>query len=351
MRERLIGIDAGGTMTKVRLFDLAGNELACERQPNVMLMPEQGWTERDAEGMWQAACLSIRSLLENTGTDPGDILAITPSGYGGGVYLVDREGNPVRNALVSTDTRCVPLIEEWNDSGLRQQVSALIEQQCGRGKPSPSWPDAGAMSLDTGAHAHVLSCKDFLRLRLCGDISTDHPRRLRRHLQCQPLRGFRGCLQADVAEGWLSKLPPVGPPTEVVGKVNAKAAAQTGLREGTPVVRGVFDVVGCSLATGVEHSQQLAGRRHLQHPFHAASQAAMNPMPHIQTPYPVAGQVLATTAMPTSASNLEWFCRPSWLRSRRKRVPKAAASTMSAMRWWRKIFSRPSRIQFFPFLY
>ncbi len=354
MRERLIGIDAGGTMTKVVLFDLAGNELACERQPNVMLMPEQGWTERDADRMWLAACQSIRSLLENTGTAPADILAITPSGYGGGVYLVDRDGDPVRNALVSTDTRCVPLIEEWNESGLGQQVSALIEQQMWPGQTLPilAWMQANEPET-LSRTAHVLSCKDFLRLRLCGDISTDPT-----DAACAGvLNVSRSELSKDVLkltslEGWLGKLPPIGPPTEVAGKVSAKAAAETGLQEGTPVVRGVYDVVGCSLASGVEHSHQLgvvAGTFSIHSTLHKTP--SMNPMPHIQTPYPVAGQIIATTAMPTSASNLEWFCKTVMAAQAQEARAKGLSIYDVCNEVVAETLSRPSRIQFFPFLY
>jgi L-xylulokinase len=73
MRERLIGIDAGGTMTKVVLLDGLGNELACERRPNVMLMPHEGWTERDPDAMWNAACVALRTLME-TGSIPPILL-------------------------------------------------------------------------------------------------------------------------------------------------------------------------------------------------------------------------------------------------------------------------------------
>lgn len=354
MRERLIGIDAGGTMTKVVLFDIAGNELACERQPNVMLMPKQGWTERDADHMWQATCLSLRSLLERTGTDPADVIAVTPSGYGGGVYLVDRDGVPVRNALVSTDTRAVPLIEEWNDSGLRPQVSELIEQQMWPGQTLAilAWMQANEPAT-LQRTAHVLSCKDFLRMRLCGDISTDPT-----DAGCAGILNVsRSEISSDVfrltsLEGWLGKLPPVGPSTEVAGKVSAKAAAETGLRAGTPVVRGVYDVVGCSLATGVERPDQLAavaGTFSIHSTLHR--KPAMSPMPHIQTPYPVAGQVLATTATPTSASNLEWFCKTVMPAQSEQARAQGRSIYDVCNEMVVETLSRPSRIQFFPFLY
>lgn len=354
MRERLIGIDAGGTMTKVVLFDVAGNELACERQPNIMLMPEQGWTERDADSMWKATCLSLRTLLEKTATDPADVIAVTPSGYGGGVYLVDRDGAPVRNALVSTDTRTVPLIADWNESGLGQEVSALIQQQMWPGQTLAilAWlkmHEPAAMQRT----AHVLSCKDFLRMRLCGDISTDPT-----DAGCAGIFNVsRSEVSTDVLrltalDGWLGKLPPVGPSAGVAGHVSHAAAAETGLRAGTPVVRGVYDVVGCSLATGVQAPDQLAavaGTFSIHSTLHQSP--ALNPLPHIQTPYPVAGQVLATTATPTSASNLEWFCKTvmpaqsEQARAEGRSIYDVCNEMVSGT------LGRESRIQFFPFLY
>jgi len=354
MRERLISIDAGGTMTKVVLFDVKGNELACERQPNIMLLPHDGWTERDADGMWRATCESLRALIEKTGTDPDNIVAITPSGYGGGGYFVDAEGNTVNNGIVSTDTRSIPLIERWKRSGLAAEVSRHIEQQVWPGQTLPimAWLQENAPEVMRRT-AHMLPCKDFLRMRLCGDISTD------------PTDG--GCsgiinvtnsdISRDVFEvagmqGWLEKLPPVRSSVEVAGRVCAAASALTGLREGTPVVRGVYDVVGCALASGAVSSRELAavaGTFSIHSTVHR--RPALAPLPTIQTPYPVDGQILATTATPTSASNLEWLCKTM-----------LSAQAQCAMSEGRSIYDicnelvagtidRANNILFFPFLY
>jgi L-xylulokinase len=312
MRERLIGIDAGGTMTKVVLFDLHGNELGCERQPNHMLMPHAGWTERDAEAMWSATCKSVRALLESTKTSPDNIVAVTPSGYGGGVYFVDRDGAPVRNGLVSTDTRSLPLLDKWAANGVRKEVSTAIEQLMWPGQTLAimGWMQENEPTTMERT-AHVLACKDFLRLRLCGDISTDPT-----DAGCAGILNVtRSEISTDAFKaagltGWLKKLPPLAPGAEVAGHVSASAARATGLKQGTPVVRGVYDVVGCALATGVEQSSQLAavaGTFSIHSTLHRTP--ALDPLPHIQTPYPIPGLILATTATPTSASNLEWFCK------------------------------------------
>ena len=226
MRERLIGIDAGGTMTKVVLFDMQGNELGCERQPNHMLLPHPGWTERDAEKMWAATCVSIDALLKKTGTDPSGIAAVTASGYGGGVYLVDGDGVPVRNALVSTDIRSVALIERWTETGIAAKVSGLIEQQIWPGQTLAilAWMQANEPSVFDRT-AHVLSCKDYLRLRLCGDISTD-PTDAGCSGMLNVSRSEISTEAFEVADikGWLNKLPPVLSPTEVAGTITDKAA-------------------------------------------------------------------------------------------------------------------------------
>lgn len=312
MSKRFIGVDAGGTMTKVVLFDAQGNELGCERRPNVMLLPKVGWTERDANDMWRATCESIRHLLKSTGTDPADIAAVTPSGYGGGIYMVDRNGEPVRNALVSTDTRVLPLIEQWTASGKAAAVTRHIEQQMWGGQTFAilAWMQENEPEV-VNRTAHVLGCKDFLRMRLTGDISTDPT-----DAGCGGLINVtrseisREAFEAGGMTVWLDKLPPIGSSTEIVGGVTAKAAAETGLLEGTPVVRGVYDVVGCALATGVTRPDQLAvvaGTFSIHSTIH--DRPSLNPLPTIQTPYPVAGRILATIATPTSASNLEWLVR------------------------------------------
>jgi L-xylulokinase len=351
MRERLIGIDAGGTMTKVVLFDMQGNELGCERQPNHMLMPYPGWTERDAEQMWFATCLSIQALLEKTQTDSADILAVTPSGYGGGVYLIDRNGVPVRNALVSTDTRSVPILDKWTANGVRQQVSSAIEQLVWPGQTLALM--AWMQEYEPGVldrTAHVLSCKDYLRMRLSGDISTDPTD-----------AGILNVSRSEIAteafkaaslHKWLEKLAPLGAATEVVGTVTVAAARETGLKPGTPVVRGVYDVVGCALATGVTNSNQLAavaGTFSIHSTLH--KKPALDPMPHIQTPYPIAGEILATTATPTSASNLEWFCKTAM----QAEAEKANASGLSIYEVCNDMVAgtlpSENKVQFFPFLY
>ncbi|MFB2553218.1 FGGY-family carbohydrate kinase [Ensifer soli] len=354
MRERLIGIDAGGTMTKVVLFDLKGRELGRECRPNIMLFSEPGWTERDADVMWNATCEAIRDLLAATGTDPGDIVAVTPSGYGGGIYLVDADGVPVRNGLVSTDSRTLPLIARWQRSGVARAVSAEIEQQIWAGQ---SFPIMGWMQENEPEALrrtrHVLFCKDFLRLRLTGDVSTD-PTDAGCAGIIRPSTGMiaTAAFEAAGMTAWLDRLPEIGPSAALVGGISAEAARLTGLRAGTPVARGVYDVVGCALASGVERPDQLAavaGTFSIHSTVHA--RPSLDPLPTIQTPYPVAGQFLATMATPTSASNLEWLIK-TMLAAEAERSHETGRSIYDIVNdLVGEALKKDNRILFFPFLF
>lgn len=311
MADCVIGIDAGGTMTKAALFDLSGRELACARRKNVMAFPQPGWTERDPDRMWNAAAEAVREVLAVSGKAAGDVAAVSVAGYGSGLYLLDRAGNPVRPGIVSTDSRAAALVGEWTDRGLVALVEPLIQQRV--------WPGQSLALLGwllrhephILARTHTISfCKDFLRGRLSGDLSTDPTD-----------AGIAGLIDvtrgayAEEAfrllglEAWLDKLPAIGPADEVVGHVTETAAAQTGLLAGTPVVRGAVDVTAAALSSGVTRPDQMsvvAGTFSINSTLHARPRQSFQPF--LQSPYPLGGY-LATEGAATSASNLEWLVK------------------------------------------
>ena len=55
----------------------------------------------------------------------------------------------------------------------------------------------------------------------------------------------------EAAGGSLSFLPPVHAPDDVIGQVSARAAQETGLRAGVPVVAGCADHIGSAFAAGL----------------------------------------------------------------------------------------------------
>ncbi len=353
MGKYVIGIDAGGTMTKAALFDLAGTELACARSRNVMIFTRPGWTERDADFMWGAAARAVQSLLEMAGVAPGDVAAIGVSGYGSGLYLVDRAGRPVRPGIVSTDSRTLALMAEWAAAGLTPQVEGMIQQRV--------WPGQ-SLALLAWLQRHepevlartfrVSFCKDFLRTQLCGDFSTDFTD-----------AGSAGLLNVGAGHyaedalrllgmaDWLPKLPEIGPSNEVAGKVSAAAARLTGLLPGTPVVRGTVDMSASALAANITRPQEMnvvAGTFSIATTLHATPKLDIAPM--LQFPYPLGGY-LAVEGSATSASNLEWVVKTVLAYGDAKPEDEVAAIYGTVNAAVARRIGQPSTAMFFPYLF
>ncbi|WP_417254925.1 FGGY-family carbohydrate kinase [Celeribacter sp.] len=311
MGQYIVGIDAGGTMTKAGLFDLDGAEIACAHSRNVMEAPHPGWTERDPEVMWQAATVAVRKVIESSGVSPSDIKAVSVAGYGGGLYLMDREGHSVRHGIMSTDARTVDLITEWQSNGIAGQIEALIGQHLWPGQTFAllAWLDRNEPGVFDRTY-RVSFCKDFLRAQLCGDMSTDLTDAGSAGLLDPETSTYSDVLLDLLGLAHLrDKLPELGPSDEVVGRVTAKAAALTGLEEGTPVVRGTVDMSAAALASHITKPEQMsvvAGTFSIASTLNATPRRSYVPM--LQFPYPLGGY-MAVEGSPTSASNLEWVVK------------------------------------------
>ncbi|MBE7211059.1 MAG: carbohydrate kinase, partial [Gluconacetobacter diazotrophicus] len=354
MRGRFIGIDAGGTMTKAALFDETGTELACARKPNTMLFPAPGHTERDPDRMWQAACAAIRAVLDESGTDPADVLAVATTGYGSGLYLVDDELRPVRPGIVSTDSRAAALVAGWEADGTATACAPLVQQRFWAGQAAPLLAWLAREEPEVIARTRsVLWCKDFLRARLCGEISTDPTDAGIAGLIDVTTGQYATDLFAPIGMGaWADKLPPIGPSSEVCGTVTPEAARLCGLRAGTPVVRGVVDVAAASLASGMADPSTLtvvAGTFSINQTLHATPRTST--WPFLQCAYPVGNSFLATEGAPTSAGNLEWFCRVMLDAEAERAAARGKTIYEVCEHLVGDALSRRSDILFFPFLF
>lgn len=312
MTEFFLGVDAGSTMTKVVLFDAAGVEMGVVRRRNPICFPAPGHTERDPLLMWRDVCEAIRELLQQTGVNVDDIRAVSVSGYGAGLYLVDAAGQPVRPGIMSTDTRASELLAQWAGDGRAARNAARIQQRLWTGQPVAlmAWLSAQEPEVLEKTH-RVLLCKDFLRAQFCEDLSTDETDAGIAGLIDVPSGLYPEALFDDLGlPAWRDKLPVVGRSANVVGEVTRSAAAACGLRVGTPVVRGLVDVGAAALASGVSHPDQLsviAGTFSINSTLHRGPR--LDTLPFLQMAYPVGGYCLATEGSATSASNFEWYCK------------------------------------------
>lgn len=112
MKELLLGIDVGTSSVKVVLFDVSGEALAEATEVVPILNPEPEFAEQDMNVVWESTCLAIRYCLDRARVKGEDIAAIGVSGQGTGCWLLDRQGNPLGNAIILIDGRAKSLLDE-----------------------------------------------------------------------------------------------------------------------------------------------------------------------------------------------------------------------------------------------
>jgi len=309
-QRNIIAFDAGGTAVKAALYDERGAELAVAGATMTPLHPAPGCLERDPAAMWAAICGVSRKVLDKAEAAPSSIVAVGLTGYGNGIYLLDRHGEPVRNGVLSPDLRAEAIVARWRASGFEDAIIPITYQRLWPGKPAPLLAWLEAHEPESLARAdRALFCKDYLRFRLTGAVGLEISDLSSGGLADQGARRFAPKILDHFGLGRYARLYGEGlEPLTVFGAVTKEAAAATGLIAGTPVSTGYADGPAMALGLGaIDESlisviagtwglNQLASRVPVK-------DGSINAL--ILGPRP--GEYVLNDAAPTSASTFEWF--------------------------------------------
>jgi L-xylulokinase len=310
MGQYFLGIDNGSTVAKAALFDLHGKEIAIASCKVDTEYPHPGWTELDMEKLWRSTASAIREALAKSGVRPEEIAGIGNTGHGNGLYLLDRQGRPLRNGIQSMDTRAVNVLAEWNLRNIAAQVFPYTIQSFWAAQPNAllAWIKKNEPGSYERAGA-ILMCKDYIKYRLTGEISGDYTDMSATSLMDVRGKSYSRDLMAlyDLDEVY-EALPPLKHSFEVAGQVTRRAAEETGLAAGTPVVGGVFDVDASAIGCGVVAAGQaciVAGTWSINEVI--TRDPLVDPNLFMTTLFADPALFLTVEASATSATNLEWF--------------------------------------------
>lgn len=247
-----LAIDVGTGSVRAALVDGAGRIVFIAGREHEQIVPAFGWSEQRPEDWWAGVVHVVRQAVDWLGPDAGRVQAVCACGQMHGTVLVDAAGELTR-----------PTAPLWNDKRTAEFVARFEREHSPSGAlaetgnpPAPAWPGFKLQWIkanDPEAYrraAAVLMPKDFVNLRLCGEIATDvteasvsflmHPGERRWSPEMLDRLGL------DAA-----RLPPIRLPQEILGGVSRDAAAATGLSEGTPVLAGAGDFPLALLGSGV----------------------------------------------------------------------------------------------------
>lgn len=131
-----LGIDCGGTYLKAGLYTRQGKEVCIERRSVATLSPRAGYAERDMHQLWQHCHATIAALLKNAGVDGNQIKGVGISAQGKGLFLLDKQDQPLGNAILSSDRRALEIVQRWQQDGIPEKLYPHTRQTLWTGHPA-----------------------------------------------------------------------------------------------------------------------------------------------------------------------------------------------------------------------
>ncbi|HNX34092.1 MAG TPA: FGGY-family carbohydrate kinase [Kiritimatiellia bacterium] len=310
MARYLLGVDNGGTMSKAAVFTEDGRELSASGRKVEILEPHPGWSERDMDAMWRGTAEAIREAVAASGVDAAEIVCVACAGHGNGLYLIDADGHPVRNGINSMDSRAEGIIAQWRAEGVDARALPKTAQCIWPAQPNAllAWLRDHEPESVTRASA-VLMAKDFIRFMLTGEAKMELTDMSGTSLMNVVTGRYDDAVLALFGIPEMKRLlPPLVKTADLCGAVTAAAAAATGLKAGTPVAGGMFDIDACGLASGcVDERQFVMVAGTWGNNQYIARQPLVDKGLFMTSCYSMPGWYLMLEGSPTGAGNLEWF--------------------------------------------
>ena len=248
-----LGIDIGTYETKGVLVNVKGEVIAQSAKKHEMIVPQSGWAEhRPNEDWWGDFTFVSNELINKSGCNPKDIKAVSASTIGPCMLPVDKDGEPLMNAvLYGVDTRAYKEIDYLNNKIGKEKIinfcgNALTSQSVG---PKILWLKNNKPELYEKTHK-FLNSTSYINFKLTGNYAIDHFSAA----NSSPFYDIKNCewtdeLINDVID--LNQLPNLYWANQIIGNITSDAAKATGLTIGTPVTAGTIDAAAEALSVGV----------------------------------------------------------------------------------------------------
>ena len=249
-----LGIDVGSSESKATLLDEHFSAVKVVSCAHDLLNPRPGHFEHDAEKVWWGdLCRLTHRIFDECGVRPEEIAAVGCSALGADLVPVDENCVPLRNAILyGIDSRAQAEIDALNEKYGPEKVMEFNGRPlCSSDvPPKMQWLAGHEPDIFTRAHK-LLTASSFLTARLTGRYTID------RFLAYGPFAPLYSKTDGSPNMEYVpefcrpDQLAEVHETTAAVGTVTARAAADSGLAEGTPVITGTDDSAAEAVSAGV----------------------------------------------------------------------------------------------------
>lgn len=248
MTECLLAHDLGTSGNKATLFDTKGNLIKSMVIPYETNFFNSNWSEQNPEDWFEAVCQSTQQLMD--GLHDHHVIAMSFSGQMMGCVVVDKEGHPLRNAIIWADQRSVEQANQLKNAIKEEDFYGITGHRI-----SPSYSIEKLMWIRDNEPTiyqqtyKMLNPKDYIVCRLTGTFITDYSDAS--STNAFDLNTFTWSKKIINASGIdYDKFPRIKPSTYSAGKLKEHIARQMGLTTDTAVIIGAGDGVCSALGAG-----------------------------------------------------------------------------------------------------
>lgn len=237
-RRYLLGFDVGSSSVKASLVDVESGDIASsafypEKEAPIMAV-KAGWAEQDPQMWWENAKLSLKKVMNETGAKGEDILAIGISYQMHGLVCVDKAHKVLRPSIIWCDSRAVPYGERaFRDLGAELCLGHLLNSPGNFTAAKLAWVKENEPALFDRIDKIMLP-GDYIAMKLSGEVKTTIS-----GLSEGMLWDFKTKKPAKFLLDYFgfdeNMLADIVPTFAIQSVVSKEAAAELGLKEGTPI--------------------------------------------------------------------------------------------------------------------
>lgn len=257
----LLGFDIGSSSVKASLVDVENGQCVAsafypEHEAPITAV-KAGWAEQDPQMWWDNAKLSLAKIMADAGAKGEDIKAIGISYQMHGLVCVDKDKQVVRPSIIWCDSRAVSYGEKaFKDLGEQFCLEHMLNSPGNFTAAKLAWVKDNEPQNYERIDKFMLP-GDYIAMKLSGEINTTVSGlsegilwNFKEQKVATSLLDYYGIDDSLVADQV--------PTFSVQAQVSAQAAAETGLKEGTPISYRAGDQPNNALSLNVFNPGEIA---------------------------------------------------------------------------------------------
>lgn len=256
-----LGLDVGSSSVKASLVDTESGKCATttfypETEAPIIAI-KSGWAEQNPEMWWTNCKLCINKVKEMANAKAEDIAAIGISYQMHGLVCVDKNLEVLRPAIIWCDSRAVPYGEKaFRGIGADKCLGHLLNSPGNFTAAKLAWVKDNEPDIYNKVYKFMLP-GDYIAMKLSGIVNTTAS-----GLSEGILWDFKEKKTAKFLLDFYgidkSLVPDVVPTFSIQSTVSAQSAAETGLKEGTPISYRAGDQPNNALSLNVFNPGEIA---------------------------------------------------------------------------------------------